>query len=106
MVFYVVSKKYTPLRPIVGAGFEFNLDGSRGTAIPGPSGIFLRVKYDPATISKIVNYVVAHGPGSKGHQVGLPDTQIWSSSPQGTTSSHFSRAIGPFPSSLPHSSST
>jgi hypothetical protein len=77
MVFYVVSKKYTPLRPIVGAGFEFDLDGSTGTAIPGPSGIFLRIKYNPATISKIVNYAVAYGPGSKGHQVGLPDTQIW-----------------------------
>jgi hypothetical protein len=77
MVFYVVSKKYTPLRPIEGAGFEFNLAGSHGTAIPGPSGIFLRIKYEPATISKIVDFVVAHGPGSKGHQVGLPDTQIW-----------------------------
>ena len=77
MVFYILTKKYYPLSPVVSAGFELNLAGSTGTAIPGPSGIFLRVKYNPATIAKVVNHVIAFGPGSKGHQLGLPDTQIW-----------------------------
>jgi hypothetical protein len=76
-VFYVLTKKYYPLRPITGAGFEFNLGGSNGTAVPGPSGIFLRVKYNPTTFPRLLNWIVAHGPGSKGHQLGLPDTAIW-----------------------------
>jgi hypothetical protein len=77
MVFYILSKKYYPIGPVVGAGFEFNLGGSTGTAIPGPSGIFLRVKYNPATIAKVINYIIPFGPGAKGHQLGLPDTAIW-----------------------------
>jgi hypothetical protein len=77
MVFYLFSKQYYPLSPITGAGFEFNLNGSQGTAIPGPSGIFLRLTYNPATFPKTLNWIVAHGPGSKGHHLGLPDTSIW-----------------------------
>ena len=77
MVFYIMTKKYYPLSPVVSAGFELNLAGSRGTAIPGPSRNLSRVKYNPATIAKVVNHVIADGPGSKGHQLGLPDTQLW-----------------------------
>ncbi len=76
IVFYVLSKQYYPVQQISG-GFEFNLDGSTGTTIPGPSGIFLRVKYNPNTIAKVINYIVPHGPGAKGHHLGLPDTAIW-----------------------------
>jgi hypothetical protein len=75
MVFYILTKKYYPLSPVVAAGFQFNFAG--GTAIPGPSGIFLRVKYDPATFPRVLDWIVAHGPGSKGHELGLPDTAIW-----------------------------
>jgi hypothetical protein len=77
LVFYILSKQYYPIRPIVGAGFEFNLGGSTGTAIPGPSGIFQRVKYNPATIAKVINFIIPFGPGAKGHRLGLPDTAIW-----------------------------
>ncbi len=77
MVFYILTKKYYPPNPVVGGGFMLNLAGSTGTAIPGPSGIFLRVKYNPATFANTLNWIVAHGPGSKGHELGLPDTALW-----------------------------
>lgn len=77
MVFYILSKKYYPLSPVTGGGFEFDMNGTRGVAIPGPSGIFLRIKYNPATFPNTLNWIVAHGPGSKGHTLGLPDTSIW-----------------------------
>jgi hypothetical protein len=76
-VFYVLTKKYYPLRPVTSAGFQFDITGSKGIAIPGPSGIFLRVKYDPARFPNVLNQIVAFGPGSKGHHLGLPDTSIW-----------------------------
>jgi hypothetical protein len=77
MVFYILTKKYYPLRPITSAGFEFDFAGSRGVAIPGPSGIFLRLKYNPAKFARTLDAIVAHGPGAKGHRLGLPDTAIW-----------------------------
>ena len=77
MVFYILSKEYYPLSPKVSAGFAFDLGGRRGVAIPGPSGIFLRVKYDPATFPKVLDHIVAFGPGAKGHLLGLPDTALW-----------------------------
>ena len=77
MVFYVLTQKYYPVRPATSAGFEFDLAGSRGVAVPGPSGIFLRVKYNPARFPRTLDWIVAHGPGSKGHELGLPDTAIF-----------------------------
>lgn len=76
-VFYILTKKYFPQNPILSGGFALDLAGSRGVAIPGPSGIFLRVKYNPATFPSVLNWIVAHGPGAKGHELGLPDTAIW-----------------------------
>lgn len=76
-VFYILTKKYYPPNPVTSAGFVFNLGGSKGVAIPGPSGIFLRVRYNPATFEGVLDWIVAHGPGSKGHLRGLPDTAIW-----------------------------
>jgi hypothetical protein len=77
IVFYILSKKYYPLSPQVSAGFQFNFLGRENVAIPGPSGIFQRIKYDPATIANIINFIVPFGPGAKGHLLGLPDTSIW-----------------------------
>ena len=76
-VFYILTKEYYPLRPIVGAGFEFNLAGTQGVAIPGPSGVFLRINYNPATFPNTLDQIIARGPGAKGHELGLPDTSIW-----------------------------
>ena len=78
-VFYVLSKKYYPLPNEAQDGFEFDLGGARSVGIPGPSGIFLRVKYNPATFANTLNWIVAYGPGAqggKGPRLGLPDTSI------------------------------
>jgi hypothetical protein len=79
-VFYVLTKKYYPIQNQVTSGFEFNLGNARSVAIPGPSGIFLRVKYDPATFPRTLDWIVAFGPGAqggKGIKFGLPDTAIY-----------------------------
>jgi hypothetical protein len=80
IVFYVLTHQYYPARPVVSGGFVFDLDGSRGVAIPGPSGIFLRLTYRPATFARPLDWIVAYGPGAEGGlgpRYGLPDTQIW-----------------------------
>src|SRR5262249_25575270 len=79
IVFYILSKKSYPLSPQVAAGFQFNLGGRSSTLVPGPSGIFLRVKYNPATFERTLNWIVAFGPGAQGGlgpKFGLPDTAI------------------------------
>jgi hypothetical protein len=79
-VFYVLTKSYYPLPSEVHSGFEFSLDGARSIGIPGPSGIYLRVKYDPARFDKTLNWIVAYGPGAQGGtgiKYGLPDTAIY-----------------------------
>ncbi len=88
IVFYILSKKYYPLSPQVSAGFAFNFLGRENVAIPGPSGIFQRIKYDPATINGIINHIVPFGPGAKGHLLGLPDTSIWEFTAGGRPKSH------------------
>jgi hypothetical protein len=78
MVFYILTKDYYPLSPQVSAGFQFKLGNQGGgITIPGPSGIYQRIQYNPATIEKIINFVVPFGPGAKGHLLGLPDTALW-----------------------------
>jgi hypothetical protein len=79
-VFYVLTKKYYPLPSVVTSGFEFNLGNARSVAIPGPSGIFLRLKYDPAKFARTLDSIVAFGPGAEGGsgvKYGLPDTAIY-----------------------------
>ena len=79
-IFYVLSKQYYPLPSQVHSGFDFSLAGARSVGIPGPSGIFLRVKYNPATIDSTLDKIVTTGPGSqggKGIRFGLPDTAIY-----------------------------
>ena len=72
LVFYVLTKKYYPVSFVAG-GFQFDLGGRSSTAIPGPAGIFLRLKYDPATFAGTLNWIVAYG---QGNQVG--QGAIWS----------------------------
>jgi len=68
----------------VSAGFVFNFVKPQVTAIPGPSGIFLRLKYDPATFDRVLDAIVVKGPGARGHLLGLPDTAIWEVIPAGS----------------------
>jgi hypothetical protein len=79
IVLYILTKKYYPL-PEVSGGFIVDLGGATSTLIPGPSGIFLRVKYNPATFAKTLDWIVAYGPGNqggKGASYGLPNTSIF-----------------------------
>jgi hypothetical protein len=79
MVFYIFSRKYYPLPSQVHSGFEFDLGGARSVAIPGPSGIFLRLTYDPTKFARTLDWIVAHGPGAqggKGVRLGIPDTAL------------------------------
>jgi hypothetical protein len=79
MVFYVLSKKYYPLSPQISAGFQLDAGGRISTMVPGPSGIFLRLPYDPATFARTLDWIVAYGPGAEGGagaKLGLPDTAI------------------------------
>jgi hypothetical protein len=79
-VFYVLTKQYYPLRNQVTSGFHFFLGGAESTAIPGPSGIFLRLKYNPTTIDRTLDSIVAFGQGAQGGPgvtFGLPDTAIY-----------------------------
>ena len=80
IVFYVLTKKYYPLPSEVHSGFEFDLGGASSVAIPGPSAIALRIKYEPATLfSKTLDQIVVFGQGNQGGDganYGLPDTAI------------------------------
>jgi hypothetical protein len=80
-VFYVLTKKYYPVPNVVSSGFEFNLGGVYSAAIPGPSGIFLRVRYNPATFDRTLDWIVTQSPGvpggAKGIRLGMPDTAIY-----------------------------
>jgi hypothetical protein len=79
IVFYVISKKYYPLSPQVSAGFQLNTGGRSSTLVPGPSGIFLRLTYDPAKFASQLDWIVAYGQGAQlgaGPKLGMPDTAI------------------------------
>lgn len=78
IVFYVLTKKYYPV-PEVSGGFQFNLGGASSTLVPGPSGIFLRLKYNPTTFARTLDWIVAYGQGNQGgvgSKYGLPNTSI------------------------------
>jgi len=78
IVLYVLTKKYYPVSFVAG-GFQLDLGGRSSTLVPGPAGIFLRLKYDPATFARTLNWIVAYGQGNqvgKGAQYGLPNTSI------------------------------
>lgn len=79
-VFYVLTKKYYPIANQIKGGFIFLLDGAKSWAIPGPSGIFLRLPYNPAKINNQLDWIVTHGQGAQGGiglKYGLPDTAIY-----------------------------
>jgi len=78
LVFYVLTKRYYPVSFVAG-GFQIDLGGRSSTLVPGPSGIFLRLKYDPATFARTLNWIVAYGQGNqvgRGAKFGLPNTSI------------------------------
>ena len=79
-VFYVLTKQYYPLVNQVSGGFRFFLGGAESTAIPGPSGIFLRLTYNPATIDHTLDQISAFGQGAQGGagiRTGIAVTNIY-----------------------------
>ena len=64
IVFYVLTKKYYPLAQVPG-GFQLDLGGRSSTLVPGPSGIFLRLTYNPPTFARTLDWIVAFGPGRR-----------------------------------------
>lgn len=78
IVFYILTKKYYPIPQTYG-GFQFDLGGKSSTLVPGPSAIFLRLKYNPATISNALAVIVSGGQGNQGglgSKYGIPNTSI------------------------------
>jgi hypothetical protein len=78
IVFYVLTKKYYAVSFVPG-GFQFDLGGRSSTLVPGPSGIFLRLRYNPATFARTLDAIVAFGAGAQGGlgpKFGMPDTAI------------------------------
>jgi hypothetical protein len=78
IVFYILTKKYYPLPQTFG-GFQLNLGGRSSTLVPGPSAIFLRLTYNPATFAASLDNIVAFGQGNqigKGAVFGIPNTSI------------------------------
>lgn len=80
IVFYVLTKKYYPVPSQVKSGFVFNFEGARSVAVPGPSGVFQRITYDPAKFATMLDRITAFGPGSQGgagYKYGLPVTNVY-----------------------------
>jgi hypothetical protein len=78
IVFYVLTNKYYPVNQVRG-GFQLNLGGTSTTLVPGPSAIFLRLKYNPAKFAKTLDWIVAYGQGAQtgnGPPFGMPTTNI------------------------------
>jgi len=78
IVLYVLTKRYYPMSFVAG-GFQLELGGASSTLVPGPSGIFLRLKYNPATFARTLDWIVAYGQGNQlgqGAKFGLPNTAI------------------------------
>jgi hypothetical protein len=79
IVFYVLTKKYYPLRSQLSGGFELLLPGRLSTLIPGQSAIFLRLRYNADTFARTLNWIVAFGQGAQlgfGPLTGMADTAI------------------------------
>ena len=71
-VFYVLTKKYYPLPnqcPFTAS--SSTSAAPRSVGIPGPSGIFLRLTYNPATFARTLDSIVAFGRGRgwRGHEI-------------------------------------
>jgi hypothetical protein len=79
LIIYTLGHQYYPLSPQVAAGFQIQAGGRSSTLVPGPSAIFLRLKYNPDTFARTLDTIVAFGQGAQtgnGPPVGMPDTAI------------------------------
>ena len=99
IVFYVLSKQYYPVSPVAG-GFELFLGGRRSTLVPGPSGIFLRIKYDPSRFAQCStgsSHTAREPSWGRGRSLGCPtrrSTRWLPHQPAGSISGVTSRPLG------------
>ena len=79
LVFYVLTKKYyAGVLRRRGVPVQHSAAGHRRPYRDQP-GIFLRLKYNPATFARTLNWIVAFGQGNEagqGAKFGLPNTAI------------------------------
>ncbi len=78
-IFYTLSNKYYTVNQVRG-GFQLDLGGAYSLLVPGPSGIFLRLKYDPSTFRQDaqldrVSVARVRRP-AMARTFGMPDTAI------------------------------
>lgn len=82
IVYLLTKKSYTGLlAPPASAGFSFNFTDPRVVAIPGPSGFYQRITYNPATFPRVLSTILLSGPGARGLHLGMPVTNIWEAVP-------------------------
>jgi hypothetical protein len=78
-IFYIVGHEYYPMSPQVAAGFQLQAGGRSSTIVPGPSGIILRLKYEPSGFLRALDNNVLAGQGAQGGvgpPLGISDTAI------------------------------
>jgi hypothetical protein len=78
-IFYIVGHEYYPMSPQASAGFQLQAGGRSSTMIPGPSGIILRLKYEPSGFLRALDNNVLAGQGAQGGRgplTGMSDTAL------------------------------
>ncbi len=65
-IFYIVGHEYYPMSPQVAAGFQLQAGGRSSTMVPGPSGIILRLTYEPSGFLRALDNNVLAGQGARG----------------------------------------
>jgi hypothetical protein len=78
-IFYIMGHEYYPMSPQVAAGFQLQAGGRSSTMVPGPSGIILRLTYEPSGFLRALDNNVLAGQGAQGGvgpPLGISDTAI------------------------------
>ena len=101
--FYVLTNKYYPMPNPATSGYVFSLGGAISVGIPGPSGIFLRMRYNPATIDRNLDAIVLKGQAPRAARASLTacPTRRSTSSPRRRPNATTSAAISEPPATEP-----
>ena len=71
-IFYIMGHEYYPMSPQVAAGFQLQAGGRSSTMVPGPSGIILKLTYEPSGFLRALDNNVLGGQGIQwGHSKNL-----------------------------------
>jgi hypothetical protein len=78
IIFYTLTHRFYPVPNTVTNGFEFEVNGSFGTFLGGPSATFQKITYTtPERLGKALDYILIRGSGSYRHRLGLPVTNLY-----------------------------